>query len=175
MIFFLEKLIGDTQSAFLKGRFILDGVLVANEAVEDLRRSKRKGMVFKVDFEKAYDSVEWGFLLDVLKTMGFGQKWCKWIKSCLESSTISILVNGSPTKEFKMEKGLRQGDPLAPFLFLVVAESLNVLTMEAKEKGMFEGIMVGRENVVLSLLQYADDAIFSGKWSPLNVKNLMKI
>lgn len=64
-------------------------------------------------------------------------------KACLVSSTISVLVNGSPTKEFSMEKGLRQGDPMAPFLFLVVAESLHILISEAKAKGMYEGIKVG--------------------------------
>ena len=74
-------------------------------------------MVFKVDFEKAYDSIEWDFLLDIMKEMGFDRKWVKWIKACLSSTSISILVNGSPTKEFKMNQGIRQGDPLAPFSF----------------------------------------------------------
>lgn len=65
-------------------------------------------------------------------------KSSKWIKVCLESSSVSVLVNGSPTREFKMEKGLRQGDPMAPFLFLVVAKCLNVLMLDAKEKGLFD-------------------------------------
>ncbi|KAJ9557883.1 hypothetical protein OSB04_012497 [Centaurea solstitialis] len=134
----------------LKGRYILDGVLIANEVVEDLRKTKRKGMVFKVDFEKAYDSVEWDFLLDTLKMMGFGDRWCKWIRSCLHSALVLILINGALTEEFKMKKGHRQGDPLAPFLFLVVAECLNVLMREATKKGMFKGIAVGKEKVEIS-------------------------
>lgn len=171
----MGRIIGDTQTAFLKGRFILDGVLIAIEAVDFLLRSKKKAMVLKVDFEKAYDSVDWCFLLHMLENMGFGQKWCKWIKACLKSSTISVLVNGSPTKEFCMERGLRQGDPLAPFLFLVVAERLNIIMSEAKENGLFEGVRIGKDDVGLSHLQYADDAICFGKWSVVNLKNLMLI
>lgn len=73
---------------FIKGRYILDGVLVANETVEFLKKSKKKGLIFKVDFEKAYDSVEWGFLLGVLEEMGFGERWRKWIRLawCLRRS-----------------------------------------------------------------------------------------
>ena len=68
-----------------------------------------------MDFEKAYDSVRWSFLLDMLHRMGFHSKWIKWVQGCLESATVSVLINGSPTKEFKPSRGLRQGDPLAPF------------------------------------------------------------
>ncbi|KAI3771839.1 hypothetical protein L6452_03008 [Arctium lappa] len=171
----LGGIIGDTQTTFIKGRLVLDGVLIANEVVEYTRKAKKKALVFKVDFDKAYDSVEWEFLLHAMSEMGFGTKWCKWVKACLISSTISVLVNGSPTKEFTMEKGIRQGDPLAPFLFLIVAESLNTLMKEAKAEGIFEGIKVGKEGMEISHLQYADDAIFFGKWNIRNLKNLMKI
>ncbi|KAJ9543812.1 hypothetical protein OSB04_023519 [Centaurea solstitialis] len=171
----MERIISDVQSAFLKGRSILDGVLVANETVSYIKGSKRKALIFKVDFEKAYDSVNWNFLLDVLKSMGFGVKWCNWIRACLRSSRISVLVNGSPTEEFTMEKGIRQGDPLAPFLFLVVAEGLHIMVEEAKEKGLYKGLKVGNKEVVLSHLQYADDAIFFGEWEAENIVNVVKI
>ena len=82
------RVISNVQSAFVKGRPILDGVLIANETIDFLRKTKRKGLVFKVDFEKAYDTVDWGFLLDGLENMGFGEKWRKWIKTCLRSSRI---------------------------------------------------------------------------------------
>ncbi|KAJ9543548.1 hypothetical protein OSB04_023255 [Centaurea solstitialis] len=166
----IGKLIGDKQSAFIQGRFILDGVLIANEVVEDLRKAKKKGMIFKVDFEKAYDSVEWDFLLDIMKTMGFGEKWRKWVEVCLKSASISILVNGAPTKEFKMTRGIRQGNPLAPFLFLLIAEGLHILMLEAREKGLFDGVRVGKDGVEVSHLQYADDAVFFGGWSHENLK-----
>ncbi|KAJ9542842.1 hypothetical protein OSB04_029348 [Centaurea solstitialis] len=106
----IGKIISKSQSAFIKRRHILDGVLVANEVVDYVRQKKKK----RVDFEKAYYSVEWDFLLDSLENMGFGSKWRRWIEACLRSSTMSVLVNGSPTKEFGIGRGLRQGDPLAP-------------------------------------------------------------
>ncbi|KAJ9566895.1 hypothetical protein OSB04_002861 [Centaurea solstitialis] len=105
--------------------------------------------------------------------MGFGEKWCKWIVACLESASVSILVNGAPTKEFKMSRGIRQGDLLAPFLFLIVAEGLHVLMLEAKEKGLFEGVKVGKDGVEISHLQYANGVVFFGNWSHVNVKNLL--
>nr|GEV00544.1 RNA-directed DNA polymerase, eukaryota, reverse transcriptase zinc-binding domain protein [Tanacetum cinerariifolium] len=99
------------------------------------------------DFEKAFDSVNWDFLLDVMAQLNFGSKWCQWIRSCLFSASVSVLINGSPSKEFKMEQCLRQGDPLSPFLFLIVAEAL----------------------------QYADDALFFGEWSKSNAVHLVHI
>ncbi|KAJ9567283.1 hypothetical protein OSB04_003249 [Centaurea solstitialis] len=171
----LENVISNVQSAFLKGRSILDGVLVANETVSFLKSSRKKGLIFKVDFEKAYDSVSWEFLLDMLEKMGFGRKWRNWVWTCLKSSRISILVNGSPTEEFSMEKGIRQGDPMAPFLFLVVAEGLHIMVEEAIGRGLFKGLKVGNGGVVLSHLQYADDVLFFGEWGAENIVNLIKL
>lgn len=171
----IGKVISNTQCAFIKGRYILDGVLIANELIDHIRKKKKTGLIFKVDFEKAYDTVEWTFLLDSMEKMGFGEKWIKWIKTCLQSATMSVLINGSPTKEFGMGKGLRQEDPLAPFLFLIVAESLHIRTEEAMERGLYEGIKVGAKEVPISHLQYADDVVFFGKWSLTNLKNLLKI
>nr|GFA47727.1 hypothetical protein [Tanacetum cinerariifolium] len=79
------------------------------------KKRNKQAMVFKVDFEKAYDSVRWDFVEDILRKFGFGDKWCTWIRSCLQSSRGSVIVNGSPTEEFQFYKGLKQGDPLSPF------------------------------------------------------------
>ncbi|GJZ02652.1 putative RNA-directed DNA polymerase [Tanacetum coccineum] len=103
------KLVGEVQNAFIKGRYILDGVLIANETVNYMKQKKRKCLIFKVDFEKAYDSLNWKYLMEVMKCMGFGNKWCRWIDVCLKSASISVLVNGAPTKEFNMGRGVRQG------------------------------------------------------------------
>ncbi|GKE54423.1 reverse transcriptase domain, reverse transcriptase zinc-binding domain protein [Tanacetum coccineum] len=166
--------LGDFRPISLIGRFILDGVLIANETVDFLKKTKRKCLVFKVDFEKAYDSINWRFLDDIMKRMGFGSKWCKWVRNCLAAST-SILVNGSPTEEFVLERGVRQRDPLSPFLFILAAEGLNALVSEAVEKGIFKGVAVGADRVIVSHLQYADDTIFFGEWSKENAKALMCI
>ena len=88
----------------------------------------------------------------------------------MKSASISILVNGSPTSEFVPQRGLRQGDPLAPFLFNIVAEGLNGLMRRAVEENMYKGYLVGANNVPISILQYADDTIFFGEASMENVE-----
>ncbi|GKA03716.1 reverse transcriptase domain, reverse transcriptase zinc-binding domain protein [Tanacetum coccineum] len=112
---------------------------------------------------------------DVMRQMGFGYKWLAWIKSCLSSASISILVNGSPSKEFKMEKGLRQGDSLSHFLFLLIVEAFQISIFEACNKGLYKYIFLAEGNDNLSLLQYANDALFFGKWSRSKANTLILI
>ncbi|GKV35303.1 hypothetical protein SLEP1_g43600 [Rubroshorea leprosula] len=97
---------------------------------------KRQAFVFKADFEKAYDCVDWEFLDWMMSRFGFGTKWRRWIKECLSTARVSVLVNGSPTEEFQMGKGLRQGDPLSLFLFLMIGEGLHGLVKKAETVGM---------------------------------------
>ncbi|GKE13007.1 RNA-directed DNA polymerase, eukaryota, partial [Tanacetum coccineum] len=139
-------------------------------------KSKHKqALIFKVDFEKAYDSVKWDFLDDVLNKFGFGNKWCKWIQCCLRSSRGSILVNGSPTEEFQFGKGLKQGDPLSPFLFILVMESLHISFQRIVDAGRFHGIKMGGGSVNLSHMFYADDAVFIGQWCESNITTLVHV
>ncbi|GKB80138.1 RNA-directed DNA polymerase, eukaryota, reverse transcriptase zinc-binding domain protein, partial [Tanacetum coccineum] len=103
----IGDLVHEVQSAFIEYRQILDGPFILNELIQWCKHKKKQTMIFKVDFEKAFDSVRWDFLDDVLKNFGFGDRWCDWIQSWLRSSKGSILVNGSPTSEFQFHKGLR--------------------------------------------------------------------
>ncbi|XP_057452303.1 uncharacterized protein LOC130744130 [Lotus japonicus] len=105
----LGKIIDEHQFAFLVGRNMLDSVVIASEIIHEAKNLKKATMVFKVDYEKAYDSVEWDFLTYMMAKMNFSPKWVKWVTSCLDSAMVSFLLNGSPTSEFKMGKGLRQG------------------------------------------------------------------
>ncbi|GJX45177.1 RNA-directed DNA polymerase, eukaryota, reverse transcriptase zinc-binding domain protein [Tanacetum coccineum] len=125
-------------------------------------------------FEKAFDSVRWDYLDEVLKKFGFGDRWCGWIHSCLRSSRGSILVNGSPTKEFQFHKGLKQGDPLSPFLFILIMESLHLSFQNVVNAGMFKGVSIG-SNLHLSHLFYADDVVFLGQWSNSNISTIIKV
>ncbi|XP_045831535.1 uncharacterized protein LOC123922923 [Trifolium pratense] len=139
----IGSVISESQTTFVKDRQILDGILIANEVVDEARKSKKELMLFKVDFEKAYDSVDWSYLDKVMESMLFPTLWRKWIKECVGTATASILVNGSPTDEFPLERGLRQGDPLSPFLFLLAAEGLNVLMEAMVARNLFVGYSLG--------------------------------
>lgn len=111
----LNSIISPCHSAFVPGRQMLDGVVVANEVVDFAWKEGRNCIHFKVDFEEAYDNVDWNFLRYMLNRMGFGNKWKRWMELLVFSSNMSVLVNGSPTKEFEVSKGLRQWDPFPPF------------------------------------------------------------
>jgi len=104
-----------------------------------------------------------------MKRLGFNDKWIKLIKACMESATVSVLVNGSLTEEFKPKRRLRQGNPLAPFLFIIVVEGLSGMVREVKKANLLSGVEVSNERVQVELLQFADDTIFFCKLSYANV------
>ncbi|GJS19991.1 RNA-directed DNA polymerase, eukaryota [Tanacetum coccineum] len=152
----ISELVSDVQSAFVSNRHILDGPFILNELLSWCKHKKSKALIFKIDFEKAFDSVRWDYLDVVLANFGFGLKWRSWIQGCLNSAMGSILVNGSPTSEFKFSKGLKQGDPLSPFLFIMIMESLHLSFNNVVNAGLYKGIQID-ESLNLSHLFYADD------------------
>nr|GEX77704.1 RNA-directed DNA polymerase, eukaryota [Tanacetum cinerariifolium] len=138
----ISDLVSDTQFAFVSNRQILDGPFILNEILAWCKRKKKHAMIFKVDFAKAYDSVRWDYLLDVLLAFGFGPNLCKWIRGTFSSSMASVLVNGSPSLEFPFFCGFKQGDPLAPFLFILIMESLHISFSRATSEGVFNRIQI---------------------------------
>lgn len=102
--------------------------------------------------------------------LGFGSRWIQWILACLKSTSISVLVNRSPSSEFLPQKGLKQGDPLSPLLFNITAEGLSGLMSKAIDRGLYRGFLVGSNKVEVSLLQYVDDTIFLGEATMENVR-----
>ncbi|GKC06588.1 RNA-directed DNA polymerase, eukaryota [Tanacetum coccineum] len=139
----ISDIVSNTQSAFITERQILDGPFIINEILHWCKRKCKKAMFFKVDFAKAYDSVRWDYLNDVLVAFGFGSKWCQWIR----------------------------GDPLAPLLFILVMESLHLSFCRVVQAGMFKGIRLN-SSISVSHLFYADDALIIGEWSSDNLRGV---
>ena len=155
----LHQTIHSTQGAFVQGRQILDAVLIANEIVDEKRWSG-EGVAFKIDFEKAYDHVRWGFLDHVLEMKGFSPRWRKWMRGCLSSVSFAVLMNGNAKGWVKAFRGLWQGDLLSPFLFTLIADVLSRMLLRAEERNASEGFRVGRNRTKVSHLRFADDTIF---------------
>jgi len=140
-----------------------------NKLVDYAKKAKKECLIFKVDFGKAYDSVDWEFLEYMMLRVGMCDKWVGWIKACIFGGSMFILVSGSPTEEISIQSGLKQGDPLAPFLFLLVAEGFSGLMRNAVEQNLFEGFDFDGSEFVVSHLQYADDTLCTGKATVQNL------
>ena len=156
-------LISNSQNAFVKARQILDSVLIASECIDSRLKTGIPGVLCKLDLEKAYDHVNWGFLMYMLQRCGFSDKWRKWILCCISTVKFSILINGSPSDFFGSSRGLRQGDPLSPLLFDVVMEALSRMLDVAAAAKQFLGFSVGSTNstsMMVSHLLFADDTYF---------------
>ncbi|GJX70795.1 RNA-directed DNA polymerase, eukaryota [Tanacetum coccineum] len=142
LVMVLGDLVSEVQSTFIANRQILDDPFILNELIQWCKSKKKQTMIFKIDFEKAYDSVRRDYLDDVLEKFGFGSKWRGWIHNCLHSSKGLILVNGSPIDEFLLRRGLKQGDPLSLFLFILVMESLHLSFQNVVDEGLFKCVSV---------------------------------
>jgi hypothetical protein len=169
----MEKIISKSQSAFIRGRQILDPILIANECLDSRLRSGEPGIICKMDLEKAYDHVNWDFLLYMLRRCGFGDKWCSWIAHCISSVRFSVLVNGTPSGFFSSSRGLRQGDPLSPLLFVFVMEALGRMLSAAVSGGLLDGFSVG--SVAFSHLLFADDTLIFCDASSAHLRHLRSL
>jgi hypothetical protein len=143
-----------SQSSFLPRRYILDGVVVLHETIHELKRKKQKGLILKLDFEKAYDKVNCDFLQQVLRMKEFPSMWCQWMEKVVAKGSVGVQVNDDLGHFFQTKKGLRQGDPLSPILFNLVADMLAVLIERSKNLGFFDGLVPHLVKDSLSILQY---------------------
>ena len=127
-----HSMVRPTQTAFMPSRHILEGVVVLHETLHEIHSKKLDGVVFKVDFEKAYDKVKWPFLQQALRMKGFDEAWRKQVESFVQGGSVGIKVNDDIGQYFQTLKGLRQGDPMSPILFNVVVDMLAILVNRAK-------------------------------------------
>ena len=158
----LDGIISEAQNSFVGGRKILDSVLIANECLNSRLKSHIPGLICKLDIEKAYNHVNWDCLYSLMDKMGFGTRWIRCMRACTSIVRFSVIVNGFPTGFFDSSRGLRQGDPLSPLLFLLIMEVLSCMLWRSVERGFIRGFQVGRDaqsNVSVSHLLYANDTI----------------
>ncbi|RVW87760.1 Transposon TX1 uncharacterized 149 kDa protein [Vitis vinifera] len=156
------KVVSSAQNAFVEGRQILDAALIANEAIDSMLKGDEAGVLCKLDLEKAYDHINWDFLMLVMQKMGFGEKWAGWIRWCISTASFSVMINGSPVGFFQSTRGLRQGDPISPYLFVLGMEALSCLINKAVRGGFLSGCKLsgrGGNGIQVSHLLFADDTL----------------
>ena len=136
-----QKIIRPTQTAFLPGRNIMEGAVILHETIHELHSKRKDGVIFKIDFEKAYDKVNWSFLQQTLRMKGFSHQWCEWVQKFTQGGNVNIKVNDQLGSYFQTRKGLRQGDPLSPILFNIVVDMLAIMIARAKEAAQVEGVI----------------------------------
>ncbi|XP_043697076.1 uncharacterized protein LOC122647840 [Telopea speciosissima] len=157
----LQKVIGEVisfnQSAFIKGRSIVDNILVCHDIVRGIeQKAANPTVVLKVDLHKAYDSLSRNFLFGVMERMGFTGKFLGWVKACVTTPMFSVLINGSPTGYFKGDRGIRQGDPLSPYLFTIAMEAFSGIIRRLEVDGQIK-LLPRCKALHLSHLIFADD------------------
>lgn len=172
----LPHIISSTQSAFVSGRLVTDNALVACETLHTMRgqkKGKTGSLALKLDISKAYDRVEWVFLRAIMVKLSFPENWINWVMTCVTTPTFSILINGKPFRHITPSRGLRQGDPLLPYLFLLCAKGFTSLLVQVKVEGHIHGVSICKRAPRISHLLFADDSM--GIFAKLPKRKLIKL
>ncbi|KAL0012182.1 hypothetical protein SO802_007290 [Lithocarpus litseifolius] len=174
----LPHIISENQSAFLSGRLISDNVLVGFELMHYLEH-KREGiesfLAVKLDMSKAFDRVEWVFIEKVMERLSFHEKWIGMIMQCISTVSYSILINGVAYGCIMPTRGIRQGDPLSPYLFLLCAEGFSSMICQAVRRQLLSGVSICRGCPMVTHLFFADDSLLFCKASSQECQKLVEI
>ncbi|XP_021746063.1 uncharacterized protein LOC110711934 [Chenopodium quinoa] len=156
--YFLDEIISINQSAFTPGQLISNNIFVAFVLFHYMKNLPNKGgcIAMKLDMSKAFDKIEWDFLEAVLRRFGFDQNWCDRVMDCVRSVSFSVLVNGRPTDDFSPGRGIRQGDPISPYLFILCVEVFTYLLRDAQERGSLHGVRIAPTAPSISHLLFAN-------------------
>jgi len=158
----LPKLIPENQGGFVRGRQILDNIILVQEAIHTSYRKKEKGMVVMLDLASTFDRVKHDFLFAAMRNFGFSQKFIEWVKACISAPWIAPLVNGRPTNFFQASRGLRQGCPLSPVLFVIQASVLSFQLNRRLQNRTLSGIRIVPKVKEVNHAQFFDDTLLLG-------------
>ena len=174
----MQDIIGENQSAFVAKRLIIDNVLVPHELMSHISRKKKAKcgeMAVKLDMSKAYDRVEWECLQHIMRKLGFHKKWIGIVMRCVTSVKYAIRINGQPCGQIQPTQGLRQGDPLSPYLFLICAEGLSALLHCAAQKNAIKGVAASARGPRVSHLFFTDDSLVFGRATMSEATKIQRI
>ncbi|XP_050232935.1 uncharacterized protein LOC126681437 [Mercurialis annua] len=171
----LPMVISANQFGFIKGRSIHDCHMIATEIIHLIKKRREKAFLIKLDFRKAFDTISWQFIIQTLRRMNFDSKWISWITSFFDSAQLSVLLNGCPTENFFMGRGVRQGDPISPMLFVLAVENLRAIFSKAFNLGLLSGIHIDGIQEPVSILQFADDTLLFVPNDLNMISNLLRI
>ncbi|GJR61917.1 RNA-directed DNA polymerase, eukaryota, reverse transcriptase zinc-binding domain protein [Tanacetum coccineum] len=171
----LDKLINKNQSAFIPGRLIQDNILLAQDLMHGYNRSGGpKRVAFKIDIQKAYDTVSWDFMRNLLKLFGFHEKMVNWIMLCIKTVKFSININGESCGFFNGGRGLRQGDPMSPYLFTMVMEFFTLVIEKNVRNTPEFNYYFGCKSLKITYICFADDLMVFCHGDPCSVKVIKK-
>eukprot|EP00253_Pinus_taeda_P002817 PITA_02817 len=152
----LPLIISPEQSGYVEGRQITDEIILTHEIIHSLNISKKRRMLLKLDLSKAFDRLIWNYIEKILLDFGFNASWVRWIMSLITFSFFYVLINGIPSETFHPTRGIRQGDPLSPFLFIIMVEGLGRSIKHAQQTAHLKGLSF-HNSPVFTHQQFVDD------------------